>query len=102
MLGGELAVLQAQMFDGLPFDPFSLLDDGAGPAEVGVSGRHMVGLARQPKTTLSQNHKARSSCCPTPRKIHKIAVVGQHDPHITFPRPHDHQTKQAPIPPFLE
>ena len=45
MLGGELAVLQAQMFDGLPFDPFSLLDDGAGPAEVGVSGRHMVGLA---------------------------------------------------------
>ena len=49
MLGGELAVLQAPMFDGLPFDPFSLLDDGAGPAEVGVSGRHMVGLARQPK-----------------------------------------------------
>ena len=41
MLGGELAVLQAPMFDGLPFDPFSLLDDGAGPAEVGVSGRHV-------------------------------------------------------------
>jgi hypothetical protein len=28
MLGGELAVLQAPMFDGLSFDPFSLFDDG--------------------------------------------------------------------------
>jgi hypothetical protein len=37
MLGGELAVLQASMFDGLSFDPFTLLDDGAGSAEVGVS-----------------------------------------------------------------
>ena len=36
MLGGELAVLQAPMFDGLSLDPFSLFDDVAGPAEVGV------------------------------------------------------------------
>jgi hypothetical protein len=42
MLGGELAVLQAPMFDGLSLDPFSLFDDVAGPAEVGVSGRHVL------------------------------------------------------------
>ena len=42
MLGGEFAVLQAPMLDGLPFDPFALLDDGLGPAEVGVGGRHVV------------------------------------------------------------
>ena len=42
MLGGELAVLQASMFDGLAFDPFALFDDGLGPAEVGVGGRHVV------------------------------------------------------------
>ena len=42
MLGGELAVVQAPMFDGLSLDPFSLFDDGLGPAEVGVSGRHVV------------------------------------------------------------
>jgi gamma-glutamyltranspeptidase len=42
MLGGELAVLQPPMFDGLSFDPFTLLDDGAGSAEVGVSGGHVA------------------------------------------------------------
>lgn len=42
MLGGELAVLQASMFDGLSFDPFALLEDGLGPAEVGICGRHIV------------------------------------------------------------
>ncbi len=42
MLGGELAVLQASMFDGLSLDPFALADDGLGPAEVGVSRRHVV------------------------------------------------------------
>ena len=42
MLSGKLAVLQAPMFDGLSFDPFSLLDDGCGAAEVGVGGRHIV------------------------------------------------------------
>ena len=30
------------MFDGLPFDPFTLLDDGWRPAEVGVGGRHVA------------------------------------------------------------
>jgi hypothetical protein len=35
-------MLQAPMFDGLSLDPFSLFDDGAGPAEVGVSGRHVA------------------------------------------------------------
>ena len=30
------------MLDGLSFDPFALLDDGCGPAEVGVSGRYVV------------------------------------------------------------
>ena len=42
MLGGELAVLQAPMFDGLSLDPFTLLDDRRSPAEVGVGGRHIV------------------------------------------------------------
>ena len=42
MLGGELAVLQAPMFDGLSLDPFSLFDDGRGSAEVGVGGRYVV------------------------------------------------------------
>jgi hypothetical protein len=36
MLCGELAVLQAPMLNGLPFDSFALFDDGCGPAEVGV------------------------------------------------------------------
>lgn len=42
MLSGELAVLQAPIFDGLPFDPFALPDDGFGPAEIGIGGRHIV------------------------------------------------------------
>ena len=33
-------MLQAPMFDGLLFDPFSLLEDGVGPAEVGIGRRH--------------------------------------------------------------
>src|SRR3546814_4002489 len=37
-----ISVLQAPMLDGLSFDPFALLDDGCGPAEVGVSGRYVV------------------------------------------------------------
>src|SRR3546814_912696 len=41
ILSGELAVQQAPMFDGLPFDPFALFYDGFGPAEVGVGGRHV-------------------------------------------------------------
>ena len=41
MLGGELAVKQASMVDGLLLDPFALFDDGWGPAEVGVGG-HVV------------------------------------------------------------
>ncbi len=42
MLVGDLAVLQAPIFDGLSFDPFTLFDDGWCPAEVGVGGRHVV------------------------------------------------------------
>jgi alkylation response protein AidB-like acyl-CoA dehydrogenase len=42
MLGGEFAVLQAPMLDGLSLDPFTLFDDGRCPAEVGVGGRHIV------------------------------------------------------------
>ena len=42
MLGGELAVLQAPIFDGLSFDPFALFDDGFGPARVGVGWCHVV------------------------------------------------------------
>jgi hypothetical protein len=42
MLGGELAVLQAPMLDGLSLDPFALLDDCRSRTEVGVGGRHIV------------------------------------------------------------
>ena len=35
MLGGDLAVLQAPVFDSVSFDPFSLFDDGFGPTELG-------------------------------------------------------------------
>ena len=40
-LGGELAVLQAPMLDGL-LDPFTLDDGSPPPPEVGVGGRHVV------------------------------------------------------------
>lgn len=33
---------QAPMLDGFAFDPFSLFDDGRGPAEVGVGRCHIV------------------------------------------------------------
>lgn len=42
MLGGELAVLHAPMFDGLSGEPFALFDDGLRPANVGVGGPHVV------------------------------------------------------------
>ena len=35
-------MVQAPMFDGLSFDPFSAFDDGFGPAEVGVCRRHVA------------------------------------------------------------
>ena len=35
-------MLQAQIFDGLASDPFSLFDDGTGPTKVGVGGRRVV------------------------------------------------------------
>jgi hypothetical protein len=41
LLGGELAVLQAAMFDGLSLNPFALFDDGWRPAEAGI-GRDQV------------------------------------------------------------
>src|SRR3546814_4462615 len=41
MLGGELAVLQAPMFDGLSLDPFAQFGDCRSPAEVGVGRRHV-------------------------------------------------------------
>ncbi len=35
-------MVQATMFDGLSFDPFTLLDDCLGPSELGIGGRHVV------------------------------------------------------------
>lgn len=35
-------MLQAPMFDCLSLDPLALFDDGLSPAEVGISGRHIV------------------------------------------------------------
>lgn len=45
MLGGELAASQATVLGGLLPDPFSLLDDGAGAAKFGGSGRHAAQLS---------------------------------------------------------
>ena len=42
MLSGELAVLQAPMFDGQSLDAFALFYGGWCPAEVGVDGRHVA------------------------------------------------------------
>ena len=42
MLGGELAVLQASIFDGLALDPITLLHDRLCRAELGVSRRDLV------------------------------------------------------------
>lgn len=42
VLGGELTVLQAPMFECLSFDPFASFNDGRCPAEVGICGRHVV------------------------------------------------------------
>ena len=42
LLGGNLNVLQAPMFDDLLFDPFSLFDDGWCPAEVRTVRRNVV------------------------------------------------------------
>ena len=38
MLSGELAVLQAPMFDGLSLDPFTLFDDGTVGRQLGSHG----------------------------------------------------------------
>jgi hypothetical protein len=42
MLGGELAALQAPIFNKLSADPFTLLDDGLRPAEIGDGGLEVV------------------------------------------------------------
>ena len=34
--------MQAPLFDGFAFDPFSLFDDGLCPAEVGISGCNVL------------------------------------------------------------
>ncbi len=53
MLCGYLAVLQAPVLDGLPFDPFALFDDGLGLAEVGVGwGRVVEALVVAPVVVM--------------------------------------------------
>ena len=42
MLGGELAVLQAPMFDGFSFDPVTLGEDGGTASEVDIGGGQIV------------------------------------------------------------
>ena len=42
MLRGSKAVLQAPIFDGLSFDPFSFQQDGLSPTEVSVGGCDVV------------------------------------------------------------
>ena len=45
MLSGGSAVLQAPMFDGLSFDPFSLQQDGLAAPEVGIGRRDVLQIA---------------------------------------------------------
>ena len=75
MLGGELAVLQAPMFDGLSLDPFPSFDDGAGPAEVGVGRRH---LAQALVVTLMvvALHEALAGCCQKSAARLKVIDLG--------------------------
>ena len=42
ILCGSIAMLQAPMFDGLSFDPFSFQQDGLSPTEVSVGGCDVV------------------------------------------------------------
>ncbi len=42
ILCGGIAVLQAPVLDGFPFDPFSFQQDGLSPTEVGVSGCDVI------------------------------------------------------------
>jgi hypothetical protein len=42
ILSGDLAVLQASMFDSLAFDPCALFEDCLGSSEVGVGWCHVV------------------------------------------------------------
>ena len=42
ILSGELAVMQAPLFDSIAFDPFALFDDGFCPAEVDIDRRYVV------------------------------------------------------------
>ncbi len=42
ILRGGIAMLQAPVLYGLPFDPFSFQQDGLSPTEVGVGGRDVV------------------------------------------------------------
>jgi hypothetical protein len=44
MLGGDLAVVQASVLDGVSFDPFSFQEDGLATSEVDV-GRRQIGDA---------------------------------------------------------
>ena len=44
MLGGDLAVVQASVLDGVSFDPFSFQEDGLATSEVDV-GRCQIGDA---------------------------------------------------------
>jgi hypothetical protein len=44
MLGGDLAVVQASVLDGVSFDPFSFQEDGLATSEVDV-GRGQIGDA---------------------------------------------------------
>ena len=60
MLGGELAVLQAPMFDGLYLDPFTQFDDGRIPAGPGrLSIEHELHCA--PKGAASPDERGRSA-----------------------------------------
>jgi len=51
MLCGELAVLQAPMFDGLSLDPFAVLDDGCRPAKIGAVGLIAANVSKKASNT---------------------------------------------------
>ena len=64
MLGGELAVLQAAIFDGLSFDPFALFEDGLGSPEVGIGGRHIVQALVIALVVVVFDERLNLCCCP--------------------------------------
>jgi hypothetical protein len=78
ILGGDLAVLQAPMFDGLSFDPFSLFDDRFCPAEVGIGGCDVFQALMITLVVTCVNRLAGDGKHTVATEMAEVAVAGYH------------------------